>query len=84
MIGVECEPLKVEMIVRAYVTGNTSTSIWTHYEKGTRVFCGHRLPEGLRKHEKLPEADPDAEHQGRARRSRRQRVARRDHRHRAR
>jgi len=55
LIGEECEPLKVEMIVRAYVTGNTSTSIWTHYEKGTRVFCGHRLPDGLRKHEKLPE-----------------------------
>jgi phosphoribosylaminoimidazole-succinocarboxamide synthase len=55
MIGVECEPLKVEMIVRSYVTGNTSTSIWTHYEKGTRVFCGHRLPDGLRKHERLPE-----------------------------
>lgn len=55
MVGVECEPLKVEMIVRAYVTGNTSTSIWTHYAKGTRVFCGHRLPDGLRKHERLPE-----------------------------
>jgi phosphoribosylaminoimidazole-succinocarboxamide synthase len=55
MIGMECEPLKVEMIVRAYVTGNTSTSIWTHYAKGTRVFCGHTLPDGLRKHEQLPE-----------------------------
>lgn len=55
LIGEECEPLKVEMIVRAYVTGNTSTSIWTHYEKGVRTFCGHRLPDGLRKHEKLPE-----------------------------
>lgn len=55
MIGVECEPLPVEMVVRAYLTGVTSTSIWTHYERGERVFCGHRLPEGLRKHEKLPE-----------------------------
>jgi len=55
LVGMECEPLKVEMIVRAYVTGNTSTSIWTHYEKGTRVFCGHRLPDGLRKHERLAE-----------------------------
>lgn len=55
MIGVECEPLKVEMIVRAYVTGSTSTSIWTHYANGVREFCGHRLPDGLRKHEKLPE-----------------------------
>jgi phosphoribosylaminoimidazole-succinocarboxamide synthase len=54
MIGIECEPLKVEMIVRAYVTGNTSTSIWTHYAKGVRTFCGHRLPDGLRKHERLP------------------------------
>jgi phosphoribosylaminoimidazole-succinocarboxamide synthase len=54
LIGVECQPLKVEMIVRAYVTGNTSTSIWTHYAKGVRTFCGHRLPDGLRKHERLP------------------------------
>jgi phosphoribosylaminoimidazole-succinocarboxamide synthase len=53
MIGVECQPLMVEMIVRAYVTGTTSTSIWTHYEKGVREFCGHRLPDGLRKHQRL-------------------------------
>jgi phosphoribosylaminoimidazole-succinocarboxamide synthase len=55
MIGVECEPLMVEMIVRAYVTGNTSTSIWTHYAKGVREFCGHVLPDGLKKHQKLDE-----------------------------
>ncbi|MDB4975077.1 MAG: Phosphoribosylaminoimidazole-succinocarboxamide synthase [Myxococcaceae bacterium] len=56
LIGEECEPLKVEMIVRAYVTGNTSTSLWTHYNKGARVFCGHRLPDGLKKHQKLDHA----------------------------
>lgn len=55
MVGVECEPLEVEMIVRAYITGVTSTSIWTHYAAGERVFCGHTLPEGLKKHQKLPE-----------------------------
>jgi phosphoribosylaminoimidazole-succinocarboxamide synthase len=55
MVGVECEPLMVEMIVRAYVTGNTSTSIWTHYAKGVREFCGHRLPDGLKKHQMLDE-----------------------------
>ena len=55
MVGIECEPLPVEMVVRAYITGVTSTSIWTHYEKGARRFCGHRLPEGLRKHQKLPD-----------------------------
>ncbi len=51
---IECEPILVEMVVRAYVTGTTSTSIWTHYEKGERVFCGHRLPDGLVKNQKLP------------------------------
>jgi len=54
--AVECTPLPVEMVVRAYVTGVTSTSIWTHYARGERVFCGHRLPDGLRKNERLPEA----------------------------
>jgi phosphoribosylaminoimidazole-succinocarboxamide synthase len=51
---VECTPILVEMVVRAYATGTTSTSLWTHYERGARVFCGHELPDGLKKHEKLP------------------------------
>jgi phosphoribosylaminoimidazole-succinocarboxamide synthase len=51
---IECEPVLVEMVVRAYVTGSTSTSVWTHYARGERVFCGHPLPDGLRKNEKLP------------------------------
>jgi phosphoribosylaminoimidazole-succinocarboxamide synthase len=54
-VAKECTPLLVEMVMRAYVTGVTSTSIWTHYQKGARVFCGNPLPEGLRKNEKLPE-----------------------------
>jgi len=52
---VECTPLLVEMVVRAYATGTTSTSLWTHYERGVRVFCGHALPDGLKKHQKLPQ-----------------------------
>ncbi len=51
---VECTPILVEMVVRAYATGTTSTSLWVHYERGARVFCGHRLPDGLVKHQKLP------------------------------
>lgn len=51
----QCEPLPVEMVVRSYVTGVTSTSIWTHYARGERVFCGHQLPDGLVKNQKLPE-----------------------------
>ncbi|MFI5300132.1 MAG: phosphoribosylaminoimidazolesuccinocarboxamide synthase [Polyangiales bacterium] len=56
MVCVECVPLPVEMVVRAYVTGVTSTSIWTHYAAGKREFCGHALPDGLRKNDKLPRA----------------------------
>ena len=51
---VECTPLPVEMVVRAYLTGVSSTSILTAYKSGAREFCGHRLPEGLRAHEALP------------------------------
>jgi len=51
---VDCTPILVEMVVRAYATGTTSTSLWTHYEKGARVFCGHKLPDGLKKHQRLP------------------------------
>jgi phosphoribosylaminoimidazole-succinocarboxamide synthase len=52
--AIECVPLPVEMVVRAYLTGVTSTSAWTHYARGERVFCGHRLPEGLCKNQRLP------------------------------
>jgi phosphoribosylaminoimidazole-succinocarboxamide synthase len=52
---IECTPILVEMVVRAYATGTTSTSVWTHYERGARIFCGHRLPDGLKKHQRLPE-----------------------------
>ncbi len=55
MLAVECTPLPVEMVVRAYITGVTSTSIWTHYKQGTREFCGHTLPDGLKKHQRLPD-----------------------------
>ncbi len=50
---VECAQMPVEMVVRAYLTGSTSTSIWTHYTNGTRVFCGNPLPDGMKKHQKL-------------------------------
>jgi len=55
LLAKECTPLPVEMVMRAYLTGTTSTSIWVHYESGAREFCGHRLPEGLRRHARLPE-----------------------------
>jgi phosphoribosylaminoimidazole-succinocarboxamide synthase len=50
----ECQILPVEFVFRGYLTGVSKTSIWTAYERGERVYCGHRLPDGLRKHERLP------------------------------
>lgn len=54
MRAVECEPIKVEMVVRGYLTGSSSTSIWKAYERGDRTFCGHTLPDGLTRHQQLP------------------------------
>lgn len=53
VVAHQCKPLLVEMVVRGYITGVTSTSAWYHYEKGVRNFCGNILPEGLRKNQKL-------------------------------
>jgi phosphoribosylaminoimidazole-succinocarboxamide synthase len=55
LVARECQLVPVEMVVRAYLTGTTSTSIWVHYEQGKREFCGHHLPDGLRKHQRLAE-----------------------------
>lgn len=56
MIGRECQLLPVEFVMRAYLTGVTSTSIWSHYQRGLREFCGHKLPEGMRKNQRLESA----------------------------
>jgi phosphoribosylaminoimidazole-succinocarboxamide synthase len=40
--------------MRGYLTGSSSTSIWTAYESGVRNYCGHALADGLQRHEKLP------------------------------
>lgn len=55
MVVRECVPLEAELVVRSYLTGVTSTSIWRAYEQGARVFCGHELPEGMKKNQRLPE-----------------------------
>src|SRR5262249_6705538 len=52
-IAHECEPLKAEFIMRAYLTGVTTTSIWYAYERGARRFCGHALADGMKKNQKL-------------------------------
>ncbi len=42
-IGHRCEPFKVEMVIRGYITG----SAWRAYAAGERVLCGLPLPEGM-------------------------------------
>jgi phosphoribosylaminoimidazole-succinocarboxamide synthase len=54
--AVECTPLPVEMIMRGYLTGVTSTSIWKNYEQGLRTFGGYQLPDGMKKNQPLPQA----------------------------
>jgi phosphoribosylaminoimidazole-succinocarboxamide synthase len=48
-------PLPIEVIVRGYITGVTSTSLWTVYQAGQRDFGSFKLPEGVKKNQKLPE-----------------------------
>jgi phosphoribosylaminoimidazole-succinocarboxamide synthase len=49
-IGYRCEAMKVEMVIRAYLTGHA----WRTYKSGLRTLCGVPLPDGLKEHDKLP------------------------------
>ncbi|MBI2653098.1 phosphoribosylaminoimidazolesuccinocarboxamide synthase [Candidatus Woesearchaeota archaeon] len=53
MVVKECKPYQVEMVVRGYITGVTTTSAWYNYERGVRNFCGNILPEGLKKNQRF-------------------------------
>ena len=48
-----CDVFPIEFVVRGYITGSTSTSLWTVYNNGDRQYCGNVLPEGLKKNQKL-------------------------------
>ena len=51
----ECQALPVEIVVRGYISGSTSTSLWRRYAAGERVIYGLEFPDGLRKNERLPQ-----------------------------
>ena len=51
----ECRLLPVELVMRGYLTGVSPTSIWSAYARGDRLYCGHRLPDGMTRHQPLPE-----------------------------
>lgn len=50
-IGLMCEPFKVEMVIRGYLTGHA----WREYKAGKRVLCGVKLPDGMVENQKFPE-----------------------------
>ncbi len=53
MLVAECQALPIEVVVRAYITGVTDTSLWRKYSQGERVIYGLKFPEGLVKNQKL-------------------------------
>lgn len=56
VVAKKCKVFPIEFVVRGYISGTTSTSLWTQYQKGVRDYCGITFPEGLRKNQKLQEA----------------------------
>jgi phosphoribosylaminoimidazole-succinocarboxamide synthase len=52
-IAKKCKVFPIEFVVRGYITGSTSTSLWTVYKNGDREYCGNKLEEGLVKNQKL-------------------------------
>lgn len=50
-IGYKCEPYRVEMVIRGYLTGHA----WREYKSGKRVLCGVTMPDGLNENDPFPE-----------------------------
>jgi len=50
-VGYHCEPFKVEMVIRGYLTGHA----WREYKSGKRMLCGVALPDGMVENQKFPE-----------------------------
>lgn len=53
VIAKKCTVFPIEFVVRGYISGTTSTSLWTQYQNGVREYCGISFPEGLIKNQKL-------------------------------
>lgn len=49
-VGLRCEPFKVEMVVRGYLTGHA----WREYKEGKRSLCGEKMSEGMKENQKFP------------------------------
>lgn len=49
-IGRYCEPIRIEMVIRGYLTGHA----WRTYKSGERILCGVTMPEGMRENDPFP------------------------------
>ena len=49
-VGKKCEPFKVEMVIRGYLTGHA----WREYRDGKRMICGVPMPDGMKENDKFP------------------------------
>ncbi len=56
LVARAAQPLPVEVIVRGYITGVTSTSLWRQYADGARTIYGYHFSDGLKKNTDLPAA----------------------------
>ena len=50
-IGHLCDPFKVEMVIRGYLSGHA----WREYRDGKRIICGVSMPNGMKENDKFPE-----------------------------
>lgn len=50
-IGIACEPYKVEMVIRGYMSGHAARE----YKAGKRVLCGVEMPKGMKENDKFPQ-----------------------------
>lgn len=51
-IGIKCEPIKIEMVIRGYLSGHA----WRIYKSGGRMICGVKMPNGMKENDAFPEA----------------------------
>jgi len=50
-VGYKCEPIRIEMVIRGYLTGHA----WREYKAGKRILCGVQMPQGMIENQAFPE-----------------------------
>ena len=49
-VGYACEPIRIEMVIRGYLSGHA----WREYKAGKRTICGVAMPDGMKENDKFP------------------------------